>query len=198
MQTDMIKMTAKERFLRDEADLIAVIRKAASWSGFARSLTEAADYHRFPWSDRQIAAARSMAAKIAQSNAPAPSGQADLSRVRDMFATALANGLRRPTYRAEGLVLSLAPASGKNAGAVYVKGGETYLGKVMGTAFSGVRGTDAEGTLRSLLAISADPMAAAIRHGQLTGRCSCCGRELTNAVSVELGIGPICRGKWGI
>jgi hypothetical protein len=52
--------------------------------------------------------------------------------------------------------------------------------------------------LTALLAIAADPMAAAIRHGQLEGQCSCCGRKLTNATSVELGIGPICRANWGM
>ena len=31
-----------------------------------------------------------------------------------------------------------------------------------------------------------------------TGNCSCCGRHLENKESVELGIGPICRSKWGL
>jgi hypothetical protein len=49
-----------------------------------------------------------------------------------------------------------------------------------------------------LLAIAADPLAAAVAHGKATGVCSCCSRELTNKVSIELGIGPICRAKWGL
>ena len=32
---------------------------------------------------------------------------------------------------------------------------------------------------------------------RLTGACSCCGRELTNQVSIDRGIGPICAVKFG-
>lgn len=43
-----------------------------------------------------------------------------------------------------------------------------------------------------------DPYTAAKLYGQNTGSCSCCGRELTNSLSIELGIGPICREKFGL
>ena len=33
-------------------------------------------------------------------------------------------------------------------------------------------------------------------YGKETGRCILCGRELTNPVSVEQGIGPICAGRY--
>lgn len=36
---------------------------------------------------------------------------------------------------------------------------------------------------------------AAIRYGNEIGRCSNCGRRLTNRISRELGIGPICGGR---
>lgn len=36
----------------------------------------------------------------------------------------------------------------------------------------------------------------AARYGQVTGRCACCGRELTNEESIERGIGPICWEKY--
>jgi hypothetical protein len=45
----------------------------------------------------------------------------------------------------------------------------------------------------ALLAIEADPLAAARENGVKTGRCSCCGRPLTDPVSIGYGIGPICR-----
>jgi len=45
--------------------------------------------------------------------------------------------------------------------------------------------------------IEADPLAAAKEDGLLTGRCSCCGRELTDPTSIEIGIGPICLAKMG-
>lgn len=41
--------------------------------------------------------------------------------------------------------------------------------------------------------VEKDPLAAARENGVLTGRCSCCGRPLTDPTSIEYGIGPICR-----
>jgi hypothetical protein len=43
-----------------------------------------------------------------------------------------------------------------------------------------------------------NPYAAAKLYGQNTGTCSCCGLELTNSLSIKLGIGPICREKFGL
>jgi hypothetical protein len=37
--------------------------------------------------------------------------------------------------------------------------------------------------------------ACAIRYGQEIGACSNCGRRLTNRISRELGIGPVCGGR---
>lgn len=36
----------------------------------------------------------------------------------------------------------------------------------------------------------------AAEYGRRTGVCACCGRDLTNKESIELGIGPICRGNF--
>ena len=43
--------------------------------------------------------------------------------------------------------------------------------------------------------IGMDVRAAAIRFGMEIGSCSNCGRRLTNRISRELGIGPICGGR---
>jgi hypothetical protein len=43
--------------------------------------------------------------------------------------------------------------------------------------------------------IAADVRAAAIRYGMEIGSCSNCGRRLTNHISRELGIGPVCGGR---
>ena len=45
--------------------------------------------------------------------------------------------------------------------------------------------------------VAEDPMKAAKLHGMETGQCACCGRELTNKESIQLGIGPICITKFG-
>lgn len=46
---------------------------------------------------------------------------------------------------------------------------------------------------RVLAAIGDDPATAAARFAELTTRCLCCGRKLTDAKSKLLGIGPDCR-----
>lgn len=52
--------------------------------------------------------------------------------------------------------------------------------------------------IKKVQAAAKDPYAAAKLYGQATGTCSCCGLELTNPLSIELGIGPICREKFGL
>ena len=48
---------------------------------------------------------------------------------------------------------------------------------------------------REVLAkIAAEPDEAMARYGQLLGHCGRCGRTLTDPLSRELGIGPVCRG----
>lgn len=48
-----------------------------------------------------------------------------------------------------------------------------------------------------LRAILADPYAAQVAYGKLTGVCGHCGRPLEDAESVARGIGPICAAKYG-
>lgn len=52
-------------------------------------------------------------------------------------------------------------------------------------------------TVRAMIAeFEADPLAAAIKYGKLSGRCCSCGRDLTDPASIEAGIGPICAAKF--
>jgi len=51
---------------------------------------------------------------------------------------------------------------------------------------------DAKLVEADLLRIEADPEAAAVLHGKASGRCAICSRDLTDPVSIERGIGPIC------
>lgn len=48
-----------------------------------------------------------------------------------------------------------------------------------------------------LEAIAANPAECAREYTKLTGRCTCCTRELINAESIEASMGPICSGKFG-
>lgn len=145
-------------------------------------------------SDKQAVAVQNTMAKIATNRAAriANAVEVDLAPIRAMFETAVQNGYKKPIYRAADLVISRAPMSGKNPGALYVKTTEDeYLGKLVGTTYTGKPAP-------ALTAIAMDPKGEAIKYGQRTGRCSCCGRELTAEASIEAGIGPICAEKWGL
>lgn len=112
------------------------------------------------------------------------------------FKTARASGLKNPKIRIDTLVFSSAPPTGKNPGCVYVKVNGEYQGKISqeGRYYAS---QDALKTVATQVAdIGRDPLAAAIAHGRKTGQCACCGKELTNAESIDLGIGPICREKF--
>jgi hypothetical protein len=91
---------------------------------------------------------------------------------------------------------------GPNVGCLYVKADGVYMGKITLTGeFRPAYGIDPSAVIEALTAAQKDPTAAAIAYGRETGNCSCCGRELTNAESIALGIGPICLdrlgGAWG-
>jgi len=187
------------------------LRDAAGWSDFAGSLYEAHRTGR-TLSTKQVTAACSMldklaakaAAKVAAAEAKvAAAPSVDLQPIIDMFTKATASGYKRPTYRADGLRIK----PGKN-GALYVMTenrmefgayGEqpAYEGKIEGGKFLAVRAA-ADDTADKLVAIAKDPLGAALRYGRRTGRCSCCGRELTKHSSIDAGIGPICAEKWGL
>lgn len=126
--------------------------------------------------------------------------EVDLTPIRTMFETAVANGYKKPVYRAEGLVITRAPNTGSNPGALYIKGeggfDAPYFGKILGTTFQPTREGHAAG--ETLTLIAKDPLEAALRYGRRTGNCACCGRLLTNHTSIDAGIGPICKAKWGL
>lgn len=157
--------------------------------------------------ERQEAAVRNAAAKfnaaVARKQAETTAREAgaatvDISAIREGLASALQH-LKRPKLRVADIRFSLAPASGRNAGSIYVvrASTDTYLGKITeDNRFITSRECDAE-TEAEVLRVATDPKAAAEAHGHEYGYCSCCGRELTNPESVARGIGPICADRWG-
>jgi uncharacterized protein DUF6011 len=50
----------------------------------------------------------------------------------------------------------------------------------------------------ALTKISVNPIAALKLYGQRAKWCGVCNSALTNQVSLEFGIGPVCRGKLGV
>lgn len=176
-------------------EIAARLKAVRHWNTFADEILIDLSAGRTVNANRMIAAEQMMNKLDARPKAQ--TGTVDLGRIREMFQSAVAAGLKKPGYRADGLKITLAPATGRNAGALYVvrESDDTYLGKIIGTTYQSTSGGNA---LTSLIKIAADPLGAAIEYGRQTGRCACCGRELTNEESVELGIGPICRQKWSL
>jgi hypothetical protein len=145
-------------------------------------------------------AARAFAAMV-QTQTPAP--VIKLDPVEAAFAKAKAAGIVYPKLRLGAFVFSPASETSANAGAIYIKtrtpSGDLpgqYMGKVLGGRFLKVRECDAKAEAE-ILAIAADPKAAAIAYGKQFGKCSVCNRDLTDPESVAAGIGPICAGRYG-
>ena len=151
--------------------------------------------------ERQLAAVQKCVAKAAERVAErqqradsAPS--VSIEAIETAFSNAKGAGIQRPKLRLDTFVFSLAPDSGKNAGAIYVKEDGQYLGKVMGGKLFAVRDCSAEAQNR-ILAVASDPASAAVAYGKKFGSCAVCARTLSDPVSVERGIGPICAGRFG-
>jgi hypothetical protein len=72
--------------------------------------------------------------------------------------------------------------------------GKVYLHVQHGGNESDVHFSAYQAILRSI--VEAGPREAALRYGQEIGCCARCGTRLTNRLSRELNIGPICGGHW--
>jgi hypothetical protein len=182
--------------------LIDGLRKLIEWNGFARSLVEQYDA-KGSLSDKQAVAGLGQIEKAAARDAARAAEKesrkvaVDASNIKALFDKALASGIQKPGLWFGDIKLSLAGASSANAGAIYVKKGDSYQGKITGGKFLPVYGADASiGEL--LLTVAGNPAEELRRIGKTTNRCCCCGRTLTDPVSVANGIGPICAENWGV
>jgi len=139
------------------------------------------------------------AAKSAQEVRQAAAPTVDISGVRRAFER-VTGKLKSPKLRLfeNGLAFefSLASEYSKNAGSIYVKGDDgVYLGKISGDKF--MRARDCTDVIEAAVVKACQtPEESAVAYGKAFGICSCCGRTLTNALSISLGIGPICRGNF--
>jgi Family of unknown function (DUF6011) len=119
-----------------------------------------------------------------------------IAAIAAAFQKAKDHGIETPKVRLQHddrtFVISMAPATGRNPGALYIKMGTTYLGKIYYGRFYASEQCDAA-TEDDVFAVCKAPLEAAVAYGLKYGKCSCCGRTLTNEESIALGIGPICR-----
>lgn len=155
--------------------------------------------------ERQLAAALKCAEGAAErkakwqaerEQAKAQAQSVSIDAIESAFERAKAAGIKWPKLRLDSFIFSPAGAAGKNPGAVYIKEGDIYLGKVLGGKLFKSRDCSADQEGR-IVAAAADPAAAAVAYGKRFGACSVCGRELSNQESIDLGIGPICAERFG-
>jgi hypothetical protein len=169
---------------------------------FAASLWQQS--HQRGLSPAQLAWAHKLSCDLLQAESAESenSGEPQFSRLFEAFKAAKIRGLKRLTMRFSGVIVK----PSKDLGSLWVLSATEkvegdyglqpkYLGKVTPNCLDSRLADDVKAVL---LEAASDPLTAAIRYGRETGSCSCCGRDLTNPVSIAAGIGPICREKFGL
>ncbi len=118
-----------------------------------------------------------------------------LAPILAAFAHATAT-LKRPHMYLGAYRVTLAKPDSANPGALYVKRGENYLGKITAAKFLQSRDCTNEDAL-AVVRLARDPLAHALAHGRETGQCAICNRTLSDPASLAAGIGPICAKNFG-
>lgn len=97
---------------------------------------------------------------------------------------------RKFTLRLPSQITISTVTSGSNVGYVYVFENKNYVGKVSpdGVLF----GDFSEDAKNILYEANENLFELAKIYGHETGSCSVCGRELSDPLSIQMGIGPIC------
>lgn len=126
---------------------------------------------------------------------------ANFSRIVGVFDHAKEKGYKKKiklrfgdnTYK---VALSEAPSYGNNAGMIYVTLNEEYKGKISREGVFQASGKQDDKLLQMVSEFSIDPLTVAKKYGFATKNCCCCGKVLTDPVSIANGIGPICESKF--
>lgn len=131
----------------------------------------------------------------------------DASNILASLAEARAKGIKQPMLRLlmprDCHIKVKYMSMGKNAGGCWVTSNDNLIGKIDDGGvftFTGKPYTDNFicDVFEFIESINSDVKGALESYGKMTSRCGCCGLPLTNKKSIELGIGPICLGKYGL
>jgi len=208
------KTAAGAKWLEDNAEIGEYLKtEAAKGNDFATSMLDGLNRYGSLTENMLNGINKGMARKAQwaeenkkaaeKSDARTADAELDLTGLLNAFAAAVANGLKAPKLTVGNLFITRAKDTSRNPGYLYVSTvgsyeDRTYLGKISpaGEFFAGRDCTDE--IFNDVKKLSGDVLKAAQAHGALTGNCSMCNRLLTNELSVQLGIGPICRANWGL
>jgi hypothetical protein len=189
-----------EAFKAAHPEQWAWLQANAARNGFAQSLTDGIKKFGTLTTGQSTALDRAVA-QAAKAKAEAPTVATDgVDRLKQAFDKAVAytaaKGLKlSPRITISGITISPAKADGKNPGALYVKAGASYLGKIAGGKFFASRECSDDQSAQ-VLKFVADPAEAAKVYGQTTGTCCICGATLRSEWK-HRGVGPICGAKFG-
>jgi hypothetical protein len=180
-------------WIEDHKAEVEFLGKNSSWSDFYRSLNESMIKYG-SLTEKQLAAVRRGMEKQRERDeakkAELPATGLDLSDLPSGYY-AVPNGETRLKVRVScpgkqsswhGWIFVDDGAEYGNRNRYGRQGpGKLYTGKIM----------------EQLEAIKADPHAASVAYGQLTGQCGVCNRKLEDETSVARGIGPVCASRLG-
>jgi hypothetical protein len=130
--------------------------------------------------------------------------QIDMTDLLERFALAQDAGIKRPKVNTGDLLFSLAPAAGRNANHVYVKGPKDawderpYLGKITPQGRFYPSKVCDQAAQQRVAEIGSDVVSAAKAHGAQHNNCCFCSRDLTTNESVSNGYGPVCADRYGL
>jgi len=132
----------------------------------------------------------------------------DASNILGTLVEANVKGIKKPTLRLKmenGAEMRIKyMTKGGNSGGAWVTVNDELRGKICDqgefTPYSCKyqRADWIANLVEFIEQVNSDPKNALISYGKLTSQCGCCGLPLTNAKSIELGIGPICLDKYGL
>jgi len=142
------------------------------------------------------------ARRLNAATAAASAARLDAAGISKMFESARAHGAQR-------IAITLATAGGirfglARNGIIYISdaaefGSRRDYGRIaVGGSDIILRDDVAPEVALAIAAVAADPAAAIVRHGHLTGKCSFCSRPLTDGGSIAHGYGEVCAGKYGL
>lgn len=167
----------------------------AEGSDFARSLAASLQqYGRL--SDKQMYWAQRL-------TAPKPPAESlAFDAVVALIDRARERGAKRIALRFGDIEVKYA-TGGKNAGGLWITDGQPFganrlYGSVAADSRTLVLRREAAQVFDALRDIAADPTAAAVKHGRVSGCCCFCNRPLTDAGSIQHGYGPTCAEKYGL
>lgn len=146
------------------------------------------------------------AAPVVVVPAVTPDPALNMSGVVALLTKAKASGLKFPKARflapsGGELRLSVAGSGSKTPGAIQVKLGDEWLGRVSVDGSVGGPLVGMPAVLATLATIAVDPSASAAAYGKLMGHCAFCRLKLTDdrsGASVDVGYGKRCAENYGL